>query len=139
MAYLAVDQRTRTLEVSRQFAKIFVMEANQHKMHSDDRPVRILRASVTATLLYTSIESNSSCYTMSGNEKRSCAKVRCFQLLAQFLPQTTRALQAQPDCDEKWFNTRTENRNFLHEDGMHCQSTPGIESIIQDEFDVVKR
>jgi hypothetical protein len=76
---------------------------------------------------------------MSGNEKRSCAKVRWFQIRAQFLPQTTRALQAQPDCDEKWFNTRTANRNFLHEYGMHCQSTPDIESIIQDEFDVVKR
>jgi hypothetical protein len=67
MAYLAVGQRTRMLEVSRQFAKIFVMEANQRQMYSDGRRVRILRASVTATLLYTSIESNSSCYTVSGN------------------------------------------------------------------------
>src|SRR5207248_2866617 len=71
--------------------------------------------------------------------KRYCAKVRWFQIRAQFLPPTTRALQAQPDCDEKSFNTRTENRNFLHEHGLHCQSTPDIESIIQDEFDVVKR
>jgi hypothetical protein len=64
MAYLAVAQLTRMLEMSRQFAKIFVTEANQHRMYSDDRRLRILRASVTTTLVYTSIESNSSCYTV---------------------------------------------------------------------------
>ena len=86
------------LELSRQFAKIFVTEANQHQMYGGGRRVRILRANVMATLLYTSIESNSSCYTVVGELELGVAQsLGDTRFKPNFPAQRTRALRAQPD------------------------------------------